>query len=126
MIRWLFVLVVLGGCATSRGRVGVIAPSSEVLGAKLLKPGAVGRSCRTQIFGLPPDAGVPQFEEAIAAILAQDEEGDVVLNADVRSSALLTGVYNRRCLDIRGDLARGVPTIAVPGPAGHAGHGAHH
>jgi hypothetical protein len=126
MSRWIVALAVLAGCVSFHGPVGVLAPSADIVGTKLLRPHAVGRSCRTQLFGLPWGAGAPKLDEALATILAQDEEGDVVLNAEVRSSALVTGVYNRRCLEIRGDLARAVPTITVPGPAEHRGHGAHH
>ena len=126
MTRWLVLLGMLAGCVTSHGTVGVLAPSGDVVGTKLLRSRAVGRSCRTRILGVARGADAPQLQEALAEILAQDEEGDVVLNADVRSSAFLTGVYNRRGLEIQGDLARAVPTIAVPGPAGHGSHGAHH
>lgn len=126
MSRWLAVLAFLVGCATSHGPVGVLAPSSDVVGSKLLRSHAVGRSCRTRVFGIGRGTAAPQLHEALAQILAQDEEGDVVLNADVRSSSLVTGVYNRHCLEVEGDLARAVPTIAVPGPAGHGSHGVHH
>ena len=126
MTRWLALLGVLAGCAVSHGPVGVIAPSADVLGTKLLRSRAIGRSCRTRVLGVPWGAGAPQLHEALAKILAHDEEGDVVVNADVRSSTLVTGVYNRRCLEVQGDLARAVPTIAVPGPAEHGSHGAHH
>ena len=56
---------------------------------------------------------------------ALDPEGNVVANADVRWRRLVTGVYNRRCVEVRGDLARTVSTIRLPGPPGHEGHGAH-
>jgi hypothetical protein len=126
MIRPLVALVVLAGCVTSHGPVGVIAPSADVLGTKLLRPHVVGRSCRSWVFGVPVGTGEPELQEAVGQILAHDAEGDVVVNADVRSSVLVTGVYNRCCVEVEGDLARAVPTIAVPGPAGHGSHGAHH
>jgi len=126
MNRWLAVLVGVVGCVTSHGTVGVIGPSADVVGTKLLKPGVVGRSCRTRVFGVARGGDRPQLTQALGKILAEDEEGDIVLNADVRTSVLVTGVYNRHCLEVQGDLGRTVPTIAVPGPSGHAGHGAHH
>ena len=126
MTRPFVALVVLAGCVTSHGPVGVIAPSADVVGTKLLRPHVVGRSCRSRVLGVPVGTGDPQLQEAVAQILAQDAEGDVVLNAEVRATVLVTGVYNRCCVEVEGDLARAVPTIAVPGPTGHGSHGAHH
>lgn len=126
MRRWIALLGVLTGCAISQGPVGVIGPSADVFGTKLLRSGTTGHSCRTRVLGVPLRAGAPELREALAEMLAQDEEADVVLNADVRSWALMTGLYNRRCLEVRGDLSRVVPTIALPGSMQHGSHGDRH
>jgi hypothetical protein len=125
MIRWPTFLAVLAGCASSYGPVGILGSSADVVGTKLLRPGVIGRSCRSRVFGIPLDGDSPALREAMSQILALDEEGDVVINADVRSWSLLTGIYERRCLEIRGDLARAITTMAVPGPASHTGHRGH-
>jgi len=41
------------------------------------------------------------------------------VNAEVRWHRLVTGVYNRRCVEVRGDLARALSTITLPAPPGH-------
>ncbi len=119
----LALLWALTGCAGSLGTVGLLDPDAEDVGLKLLRPGAVGRSCRASVLGVPLAAGTPDLREALAGILALDAEGNVVANAEVRWRELVTGLYNRRCVEVRGDLARTVPTIRLPAPE-HRGHGA--
>ena len=71
------------------------------------------------VFGVPLRAGEPDVREALATILALDHEGDVVANARISWRRLVTGVYNRRCVEVRGDLARTVTTVRLPMPASH-------
>jgi len=96
----------------ARGRD--LAPQAEGTGLKLLRPAVSGRSCRASLAGLPLAAGEPDLREALAQVLALDAEANVVANAEVRWRRLVTGVYNRRCVEVRGDLARTVPTVTIP------------
>ena len=111
---------VLAGCSASLGRVGALVPDAD--GLKLLRPGVSGRSCRTSIAGLPLGAGEPDLREAVAQVLALDAEANAVANAEVRWRRLVTGVYNRRCVEVRGDLARTVSPLTIPMPSGHGAH----
>jgi hypothetical protein len=110
-------LVALGGCTASLGTVGVVTPSADEVGLKLLRPHVAGRSCRSSVLGLPLQPGDPELHEAFATILALDPEGNVIANAEVRWRRLVTGVYNQRCVEVRGDLARTVSTLVVPMPS---------
>jgi hypothetical protein len=112
----------LAGCTTPLGVVGALLPAADRMGTKLLRPGVVGRSCAAQVFGVPTADADAALEKALAQILALDAEGDVVTNAEVSSWAFLTGVYNRRCIQVRGDLARTVRVITLPASPGHLGH----
>ena len=85
-----------------------------------MRPGLQGRSCRVSVLGVPVRAGAPALGEAVEQILAADPEGNVVTRAEVTWYELVTGIYNRRCLEVRGDLARMVSTLKLPVPAGHA------
>jgi hypothetical protein len=118
----LVVAVALAGCARSLGTVGVIRAESDTFDVKLLRPGASGRSCRASVLGIPLSAPGPTVREALDRILALDAEGDVVVNTEVRSEEWITGLYNRRCIEVRGDLARAIPTVVLPMPPEHHGH----
>jgi hypothetical protein len=123
MIRLVAIaFTMLAGCTTSFGVVGAVLPDADRIGTKILRPDVVGQSCATDVFGISTSAAGPALKAAVAQILALDPEGDVVTNAEVSSSELVTGIYNRRCVQVRGDLARSVRVIAVPAPAGHHGH----
>jgi len=118
--RTLAVSVLLAGCTASLGPAALLGTDADLVGAKLLRPGLRGRSCRASVLGVPFRAGAPALAEAIAQILAADPEGNVVTSAEVTWSELVTGVYNRRCVEVRGDLARVVSTLRLPPPSGHA------
>ena len=110
------------GCASSLGVIDAVAPRSEQAGVKLLRPAAVGRSCRVDVFGISIGRTTPPLPDALAQIVALDAEGDVIRNAEVTSSQFVSGIYNRRCVEVRGDLARMIRTITLPAPASHRGH----
>jgi len=110
------------GCASSLGTLGVVHPDADDVGLKLLRPDVSATSCRSSVLGVPLRAGEPDVREALATILALDPEGDVVANARIAWCRLVTGVYNRRCVEVRGDLARTVTTVRLPMPASHGAH----
>jgi hypothetical protein len=123
-MRWLVlgVACALSGCTASLGSVGALAPTPDTVSVKLLRPAMVGRACRANVLGLALGASTLPLPEALEQILSHDAEGDVVTNAEITSSEITTGVYNRRCVEVRGDLARRIPTITLPAPASHKGH----
>ena len=120
MLRMLAITALLTGCTASLGPATLLGTDADVVGVKLLRPGLQGRSCRVSVLGVPSRAGAPALAEAIAQILAADPEGNVVTGAEVTWSELLTGIYNRRCVEVRGDLARVVSTFRLPMPTGPA------
>lgn len=120
--RLVFLCLVLAGCASSLGQAGLMVNERDALGVKMITPNAIGRSCRSSVFGIPLEAGEPSLREALTEILARDGEADVVAGAEVRWKRVMTGVYNRRCVEVQGDLARVITTIRLPVP----GHPAHH
>ena len=116
----------VSGCTTTLGRIPAVARDSDATGTKMLRPGATGRSCGTEILGVsvgaPPDLGA-----AVQQILDLDREGNVVLDAVVTRFDVVTLLANRRCLEVRGDLARTTPSVILPahehGAAHDHGHG---
>jgi len=103
----------LSACTTTLGKLPVVAHDSDVVGTKMLRPGATGRSCGTEILGVsvgaPPDLAV-----AVQQILDFDHEGNVVLDAVVTRFDFVTLLLNRRCVEVRGDLARVTPSVVLP------------
>ena len=112
----------LTGCTTSLGTIGVVRRDSDDVAVKLLRPGVTGRSCGSSVLGVPVSGSGPDVRDALERILVLDAEGDVIVNAEVTSHAFISGVYNRRCVEVRGDLARTTSTIILPAPMGHHGH----
>ena len=102
------------GCGASASRVGILSPDPDLVGIKLLRPHVTGRSCRASVLGVPTRAGSASIDEALGEILALDPEGNLVAHAEVQWHRVLTGVYNRTCIEVRGDLCRGVTTVIVP------------
>jgi hypothetical protein len=124
-VRRLALVVAAAACAACSGSLGSVAllgRSADPVGVKMLRPGVSGRACRTSWFGVLGEAGEPTIADAARSIYALDAEGDVLTEATVRRTAIVTGVYNRRCLEVEANLARVVPTVVVPMPAGHGGH----
>jgi hypothetical protein len=119
---------ILPGCTTTLGKLPVVAHDSDVVGTKMLRPGATGRSCGTEILGLfvgPP----PDLAAAVQQVLDLDHEGNVVLDAVVTRFDVILLLVNRRCLEVRGDLARVTPSVVIPGGHDHGaahGHGQTH
>jgi len=115
-------LLLLGtGCATSVGSVGFIGQSADALDVKMLRPGARARACRASVFGVALGSAEPALHDAVGQLLALDSEGDLLTNVEITTRTLTTGVYNRRCVELRGDLVRRIPSITIP-MSGHAGH----
>jgi hypothetical protein len=120
----LMALLVGVGCGSALGPVDPIAPEPEATAVKLLRPGAVARVCSSSFLGIPLGTERVDMRDALARVLALDGEGDVVTNAEVRVQRVMTGVYNRQCVEVRGDLARTIRTITVPSlhEPGEQGH----
>jgi hypothetical protein len=111
----------LAGCGASLGTAGVLLPDADGVGVKLLHPGVSGRSCRASIVGIPLADGDPSLREATARVLALDAEGNALTDAEVRWEHLVTGLYNRRCIEVRGNLVRTISSVTIP-MGGHAPH----
>jgi len=114
-------IIALGpGCTLPLGRLALVTSETAAPATKLLRPGAEGRSCRSRLLGISTGgAGEPSVDDALAQILALDAEGNAVAAVEVREERLLTGVYNRRCVVVRGDLVRTIGTITLPMPGHH-------
>jgi hypothetical protein len=115
-------VTITSGCTIPLGSVNVWQPKFDTFGVKLLAPSVTGRSCRTSVLGVPLQPGDPDLQEALAQILAHDDEGDVVTDARIASEHVLTGLYNRRCVAVQGNLGRTIRVIKVPMPPSHHGH----
>lgn len=116
--------VVLSGCCrVPLGSLGFVSRDSEPVGTKLLRPGTVARSCQTSILGVPIGPRL-SMENALAQILAVDAEGNAITNVRMTWHGVHTVLYDRDCLEVRGDLVRTISTVTLPHHAGHE-HEAH-
>ena len=106
------------GCAVPLGTIEVAGRDLDAVGTMMLHPDLTGKSCRASLFGLGAE-GSPEIGEALADILAVDREGNLVAHVKIERRELWTGVYNRRCIVVHGDLVRVIPTVTIPVPGHH-------
>jgi len=115
-------VILVGGCTTHVGSAGVIAPAPETVGVKLLRPQVTGRACRQSILWWHIGENTPPLRSALGNIMALDPEGTVVTDAEITEDRFVTGLLNRVCLEVRGNLGRPTPTLSLPGAADHTDH----
>jgi len=99
--------------------VTLLSMAPNLISVQMLRPAATARSCRSAVLGISRQPGEPTIDEAVGLILALDREGDVLTNVDVSWHQLLTGVYNRTCVEVRADLGRAISTMVLPGTMHH-------
>jgi hypothetical protein len=111
------VAMVLSACSAELGSIpmATLDPSVSV---KVLRPRAVARACRSSLLGLGADAGLP-LDAAVRALLASDQEANALTEVSVQTSTITTGIYNRWCVEIRGDLVRVISTVVLPAVGAH-------
>lgn len=117
-----FAATLLAGCAVSYGPVGLIGPRGDAVAVKVIRPDVEGRSCQRSILGMVVDDSPASLAASLVQVLALDSEGDVVTNGEVVSEEFITGLYNWRCVVVRGDLGRTIPQVRMPSGTGHGGH----
>ena len=111
-------LVVTGCSASSVGEVGLLMRAPDAVGTKLLRPEAAARSCQSFVLGLPMGPDI-SLDDAVERILALDSEGNAIANVHLSWSRLRAGLYDRDCLEVRGDLVRTISTVTLPHHADH-------
>jgi hypothetical protein len=126
-VRWAALLV----CAGTVGCTAHVADLAGVLGpeayppAMVLATGAVGEDCGTSILFVPLQRA--SLERATARAIASVPGATLLVDVRVDARALVTGVYNRGCVRVKGSAAKLVSSLVVPMPEGHrGGHGAPH
>jgi hypothetical protein len=88
----------------------------------VLATGIEGSDCARSVFGRGD--GAPSLGRALEQALSKVPEATVMTDVTVETRTLATGVYNRRCVRVRGSAAKVVRQIVLPMPDGH--HGMHH
>jgi hypothetical protein len=58
----------------------------------------------------------------VTDLLALDKEADVVTHAEVTTESITTGVYNRTCVELVGDLGREISVVRLPVVGEHEHH----
>jgi hypothetical protein len=120
LMATVFTAITLAGCMATRSELGALRANAESLGAKMLRPAARVRVCRSSILGIPLD-GTSQ-SSLVADILGLDKEADVLTHAEVRTDSITTGVYNRTCVELVGDLGREISVVRLPVVGEHEHH----
>lgn len=102
------------GCAAPLGALRV-TPEDANPAVKLLVRDAEARACGIRLLGMAV-GGQPSLDGLVDSLLAQDPEADAVVDAVVTLTSFPALIAERRCLSVRGHLARSIRSISLPGP----------
>ncbi len=124
-LAWGTLAAALGtiGCSARVATLpGVLGPEAYPP-AMVLATGATGEDCGTSILFVPLRRA--SLADAAARAIASVPEATLLIDVEVRTTGLVTGVYNRECVHVKGSAAKLVSSVSVPMPAGHHGHHDH-
>lgn len=111
----------LAGCVSLPAGLPVVRGEVATIDVKMLKPGARARSCGSWVFVFP--MGTPAAaQDLVAEMIGRDPEGDVLTNVQVTTSGVMTGIFNRLCVDITGDVGREISVVRLPAVGGGHEH----
>lgn len=85
---------------------------------KMLHPGAHARVCRSSVFGIPLESA----QQPLREIFRIDPESDVLSHAQMTTESIATGVFNRICVELVGDLGREISVVRLPVVGDHEHH----
>jgi hypothetical protein len=116
--------VALSGCAAHIDTLPGILGAEAYPPAMVLATGATGEDCGTSILFVP--LRQPSLAAAVTRAIASVPEATLLTDVEVDATALVTVVYNRGCVRVKGSAAKLVSSVVVPMPEGHhQHHGAH-
>lgn len=110
------------GCTTPLGVVSGLLGPEAYPPAMVLATGATGEDCTSSALALPSMAD--GLARAVERALATVPEATLLVDVEISTNTLTTGLYNRRCVRVHGSAAKLVTSIVVMPPGGH--HSEHH
>lgn len=113
--------VVLSGCGSTHTMVPFVRAGGGPADMKMLRPGLHARACRVWLLGIPLGTA-DAADELVGTLMASDAEGDVLANVRVTTSGVMTGVFNRMCVEVTGDLGREISVVRLPAVGGGHDH----
>jgi hypothetical protein len=66
--------------------------------------------------------GTTTVEDLVRGLIKSDPEADVLTNVQMGVSGVMTGVFNRVCFDVTGDLGREISVVRLPAVGGGHEH----
>lgn len=117
----LAVELLVGGCRAQLGSVAGVLGSETYAPAMVLATGARGEDCGAAVLFVPLRRA--NLADAVARAIASVPEATLLIDADVETRSMVTGVYNRRCVVVRGSAAKLVSSVVLPMPMEHGHHG---
>jgi len=115
----------LASCGLGSATVPLVFIGADQPGFKMLRPAAAARACGATIWPYGERAGGGLLETAIADLLAEQREADVVRDAQISWRGIDLLVVQVGCVSVRGDVGRAIPTVKLPMLGDHGGHGRH-
>ncbi|HWP65210.1 MAG TPA: hypothetical protein VNO26_04760 [Candidatus Limnocylindria bacterium] len=102
------------GCGLGGGTIPLVPVPAEEPGFKMLRPGARARACGAVVWPYGDRAGGDLLQAAVAELVAQHDEADVVRDLRVSWRGVDVLVAQIGCVWARGDVGRTIPTVTLP------------
>jgi hypothetical protein len=120
--RWaaLLLSVATAGCAAHVATLPGILGAEAYPPAMVLVTGATGEDCGTSILFVRLRRA--SLADAVTRAIASVPDATLLTDVEIDATALVTGVYNRGCIRVKGSAAKLVSSVVVPMPDDHHAH----
>jgi len=109
-------------CSLGGGTIPVVGHDASAVGMKMLRPGVTARACGATILPMGRRERSPLLDRALVALLATDDEADMVRDLEVHWRGVDLLLVRIGCVRVRGDVGRRISTVRLPMLGEHPHH----
>lgn len=102
----LVVSVACLGCTTNLGDLTIVSTHNVAVESETLQRNVEGEDCANMLLFIPLGKLDPNLEDAMDMAMEKVPDGHLMANVAIYSEILFTYIFNRVCLQIKGDVAK--------------------